>query len=88
MKPQWKHDCTACTYIGSMHMHNHTEDWYVCSGSVIARKGDEGSDYWSMPKDMVTDDRYLTANWDGTVGYYHMRVLAQFMLNKHKKEQA
>jgi len=41
-----------------------------------------------MPKDMVTDDRYLTANWDGVVGYYHMRVLAQFMLNKHKKEQA
>lgn len=88
MKPQWKHDCTACTYIGSMHMHNHTSDWYVCSDSVIARRSDDGPDYWSMPTDMVTDDRYLTANWDGVVGYYHMRVLAQFMLTKHKKEQA
>jgi hypothetical protein len=71
-----------------MHMHNHTEDWYVCSGSVIARKGDEGSDYWSMPKDMVTDDRHLIASRDGVIAYYNMRVLAQFMLTKHEKEQA
>ena len=88
MKPQWKHDCTACTYIGSMHMHNHTSDWYVCSDSVIARRSDDGPDYWSMPKDMVADDRYLTANYDGVTAYSHMRVLAQFMLTKHKKEQA
>jgi late competence protein required for DNA uptake (superfamily II DNA/RNA helicase) len=87
MKPQWKHDCTACTYIGSMHMHNHTADWYVCSGSVIARRSDDGPDYWSMPTDMVTDNHSLT-NWDGVIAHYHMRVLAQFMLTKHKKEQA
>ena len=88
MKPQWKHDCPACTYIGSMHMHNHTSDWYVCSDSVIARRSDEGPDYWSMPTDMVTDDRYLTSSWDGVIAYKQMQVLAQFMLTKHEKEQA
>ena len=85
MKPKWKHDCTACTYIGSMHMHNHTADWYVCSGSVIARRSDEGSDYWSMPTDMVTDDRYLITSRDGVIAYYNMVVLAQFMLAQHEK---
>jgi len=41
-----------------------------------------------MPTDMVTDDRYLTASRDSVVGFYNMVVLAQFMLTKHKKEQA
>ena len=88
MKPQWKHDCERCTYLGSMHMSNHTSDWYVCTSSVIARKGDDGPDYWSMPKDMVTDTRLATASWDGVIAYSHMRVLAQFMLAQHKGEQA
>jgi hypothetical protein len=34
---------------------------------------------------MVTDDRYLTASWDGVLAYYSMRVLAQFMLAQHEK---
>jgi hypothetical protein len=40
-----------------------------------------------MPTEMVTDDRHLTASWDGTVGYYYMVVLARFMLDKRNKEQ-
>jgi len=86
MKPQWKHDCTACTFIGAMFMHNKTADWYVCGDTVLARMSDEGSDYWSMPTDIVEDDRYLTAqDADGVVAYSHHRVLARFMLAQHEK---
>ena len=68
-------------------MHNTTADWYVCNDTVLARMSDEGSDYWSMPIDIVTDDRYLTAqDKDGTVAYTDHRVLAGFMLAKHKGE--
>lgn len=87
MKPKWKHDCDQCTYLGSMHMHNHTSDWYVCSRTVLARRGDDGPDYWSMPTDMVTDDRYLTSSMDGVLGYYNMVVMARFMLGKLKERQ-
>ena len=74
-------------YMGSMFMHNTTADWYVCNDTVLARMSDEGSDYWSMPIDIVTDDRYLTAqDEDGTVAYTDHRVLAGFMLAKHKGE--
>jgi len=89
MKPKWKHDCTACTFIGAMFMHNKTADWYVCNDTVIARMSDDGPDYWSMPTSMVTDDRYLTAQDEGgTVAYTDHRVLARFMLTRHRKEQA
>ena len=87
MKPKWKHDCTACTFIGAMFMHNKTADWYVCGDTVLARMSDDGPDYWSMPTDMVEDDRYLTAqDSDGTVAYSYHRVLARFMLAKHEGE--
>jgi hypothetical protein len=35
-----------------------------------------------MPKDMVTDDRYMLARSasDDTVGLSHMQILAQYML--------
>jgi hypothetical protein len=39
-----------------------------------------------MPIAMATDDRSLT-NWDGVIAHYHMRVLARFMLGKHRIEQ-
>jgi len=91
MKPQWKHDCDQCTYLGSVHMHNTVADWYECSRTVLARLSDEGSDYLSMPKDMVLDgDRYLKSTGvNGTVAYSGSWVMARFMLEqqKHKKEQ-
>jgi len=85
MKPKWKHDCTKCRYLGSMSMSRGFADWYECEGtdrSVVARFSEDGPDYWSMPKDMVTDDRYMLARSasDDTVGLSHMQILAQYML--------
>jgi len=87
MTPKYTHDCTKCRYLGSMFMAHDVADWYVCEGSdpsVIARYGNDGPNYWSMPKGMVTDDRYLTARRsnDDTMGFSHMQVLAQFMLKQ------
>lgn len=85
--PNWKHDCPKCKYLGSMLVGERTADWYECEGfdrCVIARFNNEGSDYWSMPTDMVTDDRYLKARRasNGTRGIAYMQVLAQFMLKQ------
>ena len=86
MKPKWTHDCENCKYLGSMHLSRGTADWYECSDSVVARMGDDGPDYWSMPKDIVADDRYLTAvrMQDSVTGYAEMNVLARFMLGQGK----
>lgn len=57
MKPKYKHDCEACKFLG----HYRGHDVYHCEneafskttgGSLIARHGDDGSDYWSMPKNL------------------------------------
>jgi hypothetical protein len=84
MQPSYTHDCAKCKYLGSMFIGHQTADWYECTDSVIARHGNDGPEYWSMPTDMVTDDRYLTARRqkDNTIGYTHMQVLAQFMLKQ------
>jgi hypothetical protein len=71
MKPQWTHDCDRCTYLGSVDHTKGRADWYTCTDSVVARFGSEGADYWSMPKDMVNNDRYLTGE---------MTVVARLML--------
>ena len=47
MKPQYKHDCENCLFIGVFN----NFDVYIClgteAGSMIARFGDEGSQYAS-----------------------------------------
>lgn len=43
MKPKFKHDCEGCTFHG--HMFGY--DIYTCTSSIIARWGDEGSQYAS-----------------------------------------
>lgn len=88
MKPIYTHDCPKCKYLGSMFIGQHMADWYKCTDSVIARHGDDGPEYWSMPTGMVMDDRYLTAlrQKDGATGYTHMQVLARFMLQQESKE--
>ena len=75
MKPTWEHDCPSCKYLGSIDQTRGHADWYECGESVIARFGDEGSQYWSLPKDVVFDDRYVS----GT--YREMTALARFMLS-------
>ena len=89
MNPKWTHHCEDCKYLGSMHLRDDTADWYECGESVLARLSGEGSDYWSMPTGMVTNDAYLISRErDGTYdgyGYTSMIVLARFMLSR--KEQ-
>lgn len=43
--PIFRHDCRCCTFLG----HDAGADHYVCRGSLIARTGDDGPDYHSMP---------------------------------------
>jgi len=76
MKPKWQHGCPSCNYLGSINQHRGHSDWYECGESVIARFSDEGSQYWSAPKDIVFDDRYLAAD-----AYAEMTALARFMLS-------
>lgn len=88
MNPNYTHDCPKCKYLGSMFIGLLTTDWYKCTDSVIARHGNDGPEYWSMPTDMVVDDRYLTAvrQKDGATGYTHMPVLARFMLKQGEQQ--
>jgi len=53
--PRYTHDCDSCKFLGE-----HKQfDLYFCArcdgGSVIARYGDNGPDYASAPKDLLTD---------------------------------
>ena len=79
MKPKWEHDCTSCNYLGTTNQERGKSDWYECGESVIARYGDEGSQYWSAPKDIVYDDRYIADH------YPVMTALARFMLQQYKQ---
>ena len=85
MKAKWIHDCDQCKYAGSMFHHNDILDWYVCNDSVIARRGNDGPEYWSMPISMVKDDGYLIGR---NVHNFHalndMQILAQVMLHRLK----
>ena len=83
MKAKWIHDCGSCKYKGSMHSDRGVFDWYVCNDSVIARYGDDGPEYWSMPTDMVNNDDYLIArDTNHYRGIHSMIVLARFMLQR------
>ena len=85
MKPKWTHDCDCCEYLGSMNTTTGSLDWYECTESAVARYGDDGPEYWSTPKYIVNNDKYLiSTNIDGTRGIYEMLVLARFMLKINK----
>ncbi len=59
--PVFTHDCDDCRYLGTLATPEGRTDLYICVGgeevgpSVIARFGDEGPDYSSMPESMVDD---------------------------------
>ena len=84
MKAKWIHDCNYCTYKGSMFHGSDKLDWYTCKESVVARRGDDGPDYWSMPISMVNNDDYLIAREFKTDfdAVSDTIVLARFMLNR------
>lgn len=58
MKPEFTHDCDRCEFYG----HFLGMDIYVCpgGGSIIARYGNDGPEYNSMPLSMFR--RMLTEN--------------------------
>lgn len=89
MNPKWTHHCEDCKFLGSMHLQKDTADWYECNETILARLSDEGSDYWSMPTGIVTNDAYLISRQrDGTYdsyGYAYMIALARFMLSMKEK---
>ncbi len=86
MNPKWRHSCPKCVYLGTMFHGNNVLDWYECNStdsSVIARHGDDGPEYWSMPRFMITADyEVATRRRDDVIGYNNMVLLAHFMLNK------
>ena len=83
MKAKWIHDCSHCKYTGSMFHHNEILDWYVCSDSIVARRGDDPPDYWSVPICMVSNDHYLKAvDMNCFHAFSDMIVLAKFMLRR------
>lgn len=77
-RPTHHHDCLDCTYLGTIASKwnvGTVADLYVCGGfnperpSVIARYGDDGPDYSSIPTSMVAS---ATANpdlWEAYVRY-------------------
>ena len=66
-KPEFTHDCDTCKYIGRISNSELVEeagsssfDVYRCSieagngASYIARYGNKGHEYWSMPYDILS----------------------------------
>ena len=81
MDPKWTHDCEDCKYIGSMHHERNLLDWYTCGETVIARHGDDGPEYCSLPHYVVNSDAYLVSrDIDVNRGVNSMFALARFML--------
>ena len=77
----YAHICGGCKYIGSMHHERNLLDWYTCGETVIARHGDDGPEYWSLPHYVVNSDAYLVSrDIDGNRGVNSMFALARFML--------
>ena len=49
-EPALTHDCTACTFKGGKIIDNKFYEFYTCNESLIARFGNDGPEYISMPK--------------------------------------
>jgi hypothetical protein len=86
MNPKWTHDCDKCKYLGSMVVLSDTLDWYTCGvdfqQTVIARYGDDGPAYWSMPTGHLRTGGDAALKSDGDFVYVGMNMLADAMLKK------
>jgi hypothetical protein len=85
MNPKWKHDCDKCKYLGTTYMNAKVMDWYTCGTapqqSVIARQGNDGPEYWSVPTEVLGyGDTVRTL--EDTLVFNGMNLLAEVMLNK------
>lgn len=86
MNPKWTHDCTKCKYLGSMVVTGDTLDWYTCGvdfqKTVIARHGDDGPEYWSMPVGIMRSFNDVALKSNDSLVYSGMNMLADAMLKK------
>jgi hypothetical protein len=80
MKPSFTHDCEKCVYIGTT-IGSNLQDWYFCrgcdGGTLIARYGSDGPDYWSSPVCMIQSPR---SSYQDKVVLSEQRILAQYIL--------
>jgi hypothetical protein len=85
MTPKWKHDCHKCSYLGSTFLQRDLLDWYTCgtgyNKTVIARHGDDGPEYWSLPVDVMRQGDTVRM-LDDTQAYSGMQLMAEAMLKK------
>lgn len=88
MNPKWKHDCPKCEYLGSMVVTGNMLDWYTCGvdfqKTVIARHGDDGPEYWSMPVNIMRSVGDMARKSDNSFVYNGMNMLADAMLKLEK----
>lgn len=89
----FEHDCERCVYVLTTHGDN-DYDWYVCpdggslGSSVVARYGDDGPNYWSMPACMVRQDHCPVASHYGSDrrSVSSMIMLANIVLDFYERE--
>jgi hypothetical protein len=86
MSPAYKHDCAACRFIVSVSLYGETMDAYYHpptlgpgSGTLVLRRSDDGSDYWSMPVDMLQNAGPAVYD-DGRYAYSGYQIIAQWCL--------
>lgn len=85
MKAHWTHDCNNCRYLASS-TGNGMFDWYECNDTAVARYGDDGPEYWSMPIGMINNDEYLIVHRTDTnsKAYNEMLLIARFILSHYR----
>lgn len=86
LKPVHRHDCEKCKYLATLTTHDGVADWYTCGKTILARFSDEGPDYWSMERSMVTNDNYLVIRNIDTQQYAlnEMHIIARWLLENIK----
>ncbi len=53
-RPVFRHDCDQCRFITHCEPREGAAfDLYICEESVIARDGDNGEDYHTMPESLL-----------------------------------
>lgn len=80
--PKFDHDCTACKFHG--HFYGH--DVYTCGDTVLARFGNEGSEYASTLietfRDQFTSPHYISVA--GRTMLFTDYVFSEYVLSYHK----
>lgn len=85
MKPKYKHTCNKCVFMGAIEIEGRHEDVYCCDETVLMRRSDEDSDYfsWNYPF-LLRANPELTVHDDKTnLTFVEVRfVLAKYFFEK------